>query len=59
MTSALITMPTAARRAGITRQSMHKAAREGRIKSVTVGRNYAVTEAELSRFIKKREKRRI
>ena len=51
---ALMTVPAAARRVGISRQAMAKAAREGRLVAVKVGFDYVVTEADLKRFIQKR-----
>lgn len=52
----MITIPAAAKRVGITRQALARAAREGRLKATLVGYEYVVLESELVKFITKRNK---
>ncbi|MCI0708627.1 MAG: helix-turn-helix domain-containing protein [Chloroflexi bacterium] len=46
----LISVPEAARRAGVARNTIHRAAKSGTIKAVKLGRNWLVYASDLNRW---------
>lgn len=48
--SDLISVPEAARRAGVSRNTIHRAAKSGLIKSVKLGRDWFVAASDLERW---------
>lgn len=46
----LISVPEAARRAGVARNTIHRAAKSGKIKAVKPGRNWLVYASDIDRW---------